>query len=196
MATPNTRACAPAGSLSALSPPDRKHRLAKAAKRCFKSQNSLDPPQKAAPWLGSGAHSLSGAPIHRAERIKDMYQNRLSLIGFSGKEAEQKFTNGGVAYTVLSLATKTSWKNDKDEWESRTEWHRIIAWSKLGEFALTLPKGAHLQVEGELRSREYERDGVKRRIWECKAYRIAKLDRIERADDNGRGDDATDGPPF
>jgi len=125
-----------------------------------------------------------------------MYQNRLSLIGFSGKEPEQKFTNGGVAYTVLSLATKSSWKNDKDEWESRTEWHRIIAWSKLGEFALTLTKGAHLQVEGELRCRELERDGIKRRIWECKAYRIAKLDRIERADDNGRGHDATDGPPF
>jgi len=47
-----------------------------------------------------------------------------------------------------------------------------------------------------MRSREFERDGVKRRIWECRAYRIAKLDRIERADDNGRGDDATDGPPF
>ena len=52
-------------------------------------------------------------------------------------------------------------------------------------------------MEGELRSREYEKDGVKRRIWECKAYRIAKLDRIERADDSGRGEDATDdGPPF
>jgi single-strand DNA-binding protein len=75
-----------------------------------------------------------------------MYQNRLSLIGFSGKEPEQKFTNNGAAYTVLSLASKTSWKNDNDEWESRTEWHRIIAWSKLGEFALTLTKGAHLQV--------------------------------------------------
>ena len=73
-----------------------------------------------------------------------MYQNRLSLIGFSGKEPEQKFTNGAVAYTVRSLATKTSWKNDKEEWESRTEWHRIIAWSKLGEIALTLSKGAHL----------------------------------------------------
>ena len=69
--------------------------------------------------------------------------------------------------------------------------------SKLGEFALTLTKAAHLQVEGELRSREYEKDGVKRRIGECKAYRIAKLDRIERADDAGRGEDATDdGPPF
>ena len=109
-----------------------------------------------------------------------MYQNRLSLIGFSGKEAEQKFTKNGTAYTLLSLATKTSWKNNNDEWESRTEWHRIVAWSKLGEFALSLAKGAHLQVEGELRSREYEKDGVKRRIWECKAYRIAKLDRSHR----------------
>ena len=124
-----------------------------------------------------------------------MYQNRLSLIGFSGNEPEQKYTENGAAYTVLSLATKTSWKNDNDEWESRTEWHRIVASSKLGEFALSLAKGAHLQVEGELRSREYEKDGVKRRIWECKAHRIAKLDRIQRADNNGRGEDATDGPP-
>ena len=79
-----------------------------------------------------------------------MYQNRLSLIGFSGKEAEQKFTNGGVAYTILSVATKNSWKNDKDEWESRTEWHRVIAWSRLGQFALTLPKGAHLLGRGRV----------------------------------------------
>jgi hypothetical protein len=50
---------------------------------------------------------------------------------------------------------------------------------------------------GELRSREYEKDGVSRRIWECKAYRIAKLDRVECADENGRDEEAADdGPPF
>jgi hypothetical protein len=38
----------------------------------------------------------------------------------------------------------------------------IVAWAKLGEFALTLPKDVHLQIEGELHSREYESDGVKR----------------------------------
>jgi hypothetical protein len=59
----------------------------------------------------------------------------------SGKEPEQKFTKNGIAYAVLSLATKTSWKhyhflswevqNDNDEWESRTEWHRIIViWNR------------------------------------------------------------------
>ena len=126
-----------------------------------------------------------------------MYQNRLSLIGFSGKEPEQKTTKNGTAYTVFSLATKASWKNENDEWESRTEWHRIVVWSKrLAEFALGLPKGAHLQVEGELRSYEYEKDGLKQRVWECRAYRIAKLDRIERADEAARGEESTDAPPF
>ena len=120
-------------------------------------------PSRKKPPLGLGAEPTQlRLPRYTGQKgSKVMYQNRLSLIGFSGREPEQKFTKNGAAYTVLSLATKTSWKNDNDEWESRTEWHRIIAWSKLGEFALTLTKGAHLQVEGELRSREYEKDGVK-----------------------------------
>ena len=41
-------------------------------------------------------------------------------------------------------------------------WSKRLAEFAL-EFALELPKGAHLQVEGELRSREYEKDGVKQR---------------------------------
>jgi len=53
-------------------------------------------------------------------------------------------------------------------------------WGKFGEFAATLTKGMHLQVEGELRSREYERDGVKQRIWEVRTESILKLDRAER----------------
>ena len=85
-----------------------------------------------------------------------MYQNRISLIGFLGKDAEQRSTNANGTYTILSIATKTSWKKD-GEWQSRTEWHRAIVWGRLGEFAKTLTKGAHLQIEGELRSREYEK---------------------------------------
>ena len=126
-----------------------------------------------------------------------MYQNRLSLIGFTGKDGELKFTQNGTPVTVLSLATKASWKNkDSGAWESRTEWHRIVCWSKLAEFAGSLKSGAHVQIEGELRSREYEKDGVTHRIWECKASRIAKLDRIERAEDNTAGDTTEDEPPL
>jgi len=125
-----------------------------------------------------------------------MYQNRLSLIGFTGKDGEQKFTQNGVPFTILSVATKASWKNkDTGVWESRTEWHRIVAWSKLGEFALSLKSGAHVQIEGELRSREYQKDGINHRVWECKASRIAKLDRIERADDSTPAGEATDDQP-
>jgi len=71
--------------------------------------------------------------------------------------------------------------------------HRLAeAWAS----RVNAPEGRYLQVEGELRGREFERDGVKRRLWECQAYRIAKLDCIERAEENGRGEDAADGPPF
>ncbi len=122
-----------------------------------------------------------------------MFQNRATLIGFLGKDAEVKTTRNNTTFTVLSLATKRSWKDrESGQYMSDTTWHRCIVWGKLGEFAKTLLKGAHVQIEGELRSREYETDGVKRRIWECKAYRIAKLDRLERADSDGRGEDATD----
>ena len=126
-----------------------------------------------------------------------MYKNRLSLIGFTGKDGEQKFTPQGTPVTVLSVATKASWKNkDTGEWESRTEWHRIVCWAKLAEFAASLKTGAHVQIEGELRSREYQKDGVTHRIWECKASRIAKLDRIERAEDSTAGNATDDQPPF
>jgi single-strand DNA-binding protein len=141
-----------------------------------------------------------GSPQHTEGRKVEniMYQNRLSIIGFIGKDGEQKFTKGGLPVTVLSVATKASWKNkDTGEWDSRTEWHRIVCWSKLAEFAGSLKSGAHVQVEGELRSRDYQKDSVTHRIWECKASRIAKLDRFERADDSPSADEPTDEqPPF
>jgi len=111
-----------------------------------------------------------------------MYMNRLTVIGFLGADAETKFTRNGNAFTTLSIATKRSWKDAEGAWASRTEWHRSLVFGKLGEFAALLKKGAHVQIEGELRSREYERDGVKHRVWECIAESTLKLDRAERQD--------------
>jgi single-strand DNA-binding protein len=114
-----------------------------------------------------------------------MYQNRISLIGFTGKDAEARTTTNQKAYAVLSVATKSSYKDKKSgEYVSHTEWHRIVVWGKLGEFASTLTKGTHLLVEGELRSREYvdkKNQDVKRRVWEVRADSILKLDRAEQA---------------
>jgi len=84
--------------------------------------------------------------------------------------------------TTLSVATKESWKDAAGDWQSHTEWHRIVAFGKLAEYAKTLIKGTHILVQGSLRSREYEKDGVSRRVSEVRADTIAKLDGVQRGE--------------
>ncbi len=145
------------------------------------------------------------APSGSGERnggFNRMYQNRISLIGFTGKDAEARTTTNQKAYAILSLATKSSYKDKKSgEYVSHTEWHRIVVWGKLGEFASTIKKGTHLLVEGELRSREYadkDHQDVKRRVWEVRAASILKLDRAEQAlpEDQVDAGPAEDEGPF
>ena len=58
-----------------------------------------------------------------------------------------------------------------------------MVFGKLAEFAGTLKKGAHLQIEGELRSREYDskKAGTKQTIWEIRVGSVFKLDRAEKS---------------
>ena len=112
-----------------------------------------------------------------------MYQNRISLIGFLGQDASS-YTANNASFTVLSLATKSSYKDKKSgEYKGHTEWHRCIVWGKLAEYAKTLTKGAHLAIDGELRSRERvdKKTGAKQRVWEVRVASILKLDRAEKA---------------
>ena len=104
-----------------------------------------------------------------------MYLNQLTIIGFTGQDADFHFTSNGTPVTTLSVATKESWKDAAGDWQSHTEWHRIVAFGKLAEYAKTLTKGTHVMVQGSLRSREYEKDGVSRRVSEVRAETIAKL---------------------
>jgi single-strand DNA-binding protein len=119
-----------------------------------------------------------------------MYMNQLTIIGFTGQDTELHYTQNGTPVTTLSLATKESWKNDQGEWQSRTEWHRVVAFSRLAEYAKTFPKGSHLLVQGSLRSREYEKDGLKHRVTELRADSIGKLDRaVRREEGDTRSDE-------
>ena len=114
-----------------------------------------------------------------------MFQNRVTLIGFLGKDAEVRTTKGQTSFAALSLATKRSWKNrETGERQSQKTWHRCIVWGRLVEFAATLCKGAHLQIEGEIRTRDYtqkvgckEPVEVKKSITEICVASITKLDR-------------------
>ena len=113
-----------------------------------------------------------------------MYQNKAILIGFLGKDAEVRNANNR-SFTTFSLATKSSYKDrKKGEYVTHTEWHRCVVFGKkLAEFAATLKKGAHLQVDGELRSRKYDstKTGAEQTVWEIRVDSILKLDRAEKA---------------
>ena len=113
-----------------------------------------------------------------------MYMNQLTIVGFSGNDAEVHYTSTGTLVTTLSIATKESWRDADGQWQSRAEWHRVEAFATLAEYARTPRKGSHLMVQGAVRSREYERDGVKHRVFELRADTIAKLDRAERQQEN------------
>jgi single-strand DNA-binding protein len=113
--------------------------------------------------------------------ITTMYSNKVTLIGFIGADAEVR-TNNDRSLTTLSLATKSSYKKD-GKYIEHTEWHRCVAFGKLGEFAATLKKGAHVQVEGELRSRKYDstKTNTEVTVWEIRVNSILKLDRAQKA---------------
>ena len=113
--------------------------------------------------------------------------NKITLIGRLGQNAEAKTAQNNREFVVLNIATQESWKNDKGDYETRTEWHRVYAWSNLSKFAKTLQKGQLITLEGTLRYREVEDDiqgtPVKHRIAEIHASRLKRLSKIEAADD-------------
>ena len=120
-----------------------------------------------------------------------MYLNQLTIIGFTGSEADVHYTTSGKMVVTLSVATKESWKNSEGEWQSHTEWHRVVLFSsRLAEYGRTLAKGSHVMVQGSVRTREYEKDGMRHRIFELRADSIGKLDRAERRDPSESGSDA------
>ena len=107
------------------------------------------------------------------------FQNKISLIGFTGTDPQVRTTKNNRTFALLAVATKRT-RRDKqtDKRVSRTEWHRVIAWGKLGDFAKTLAKGSHVQLDGELRSRSYtDKDNVRRRVSEIHLGSLRKLDR-------------------
>jgi single-strand DNA-binding protein len=134
-----------------------------------------------------------------------MYLNKVNLIGFLGNDAEVHNANDR-SFTTFSLATKSSYKDKKSgEYVSHTEWHRCVVFSRLSEFAGTLTKGTHVQVEGELRSREYvgkeagsksQKAETKQRIWEIRVASILKLDRAEKTAPEEQEQEASEEVPF
>jgi len=128
-----------------------------------------------------------------------MYDNNVRLMGFIGKDAVTRKATNGKEFVVLSLATTVSWKDENGQYTDktkRTDWHRCIAWSNLSKFAGTLKKGAHVEVEGELRYRQVsdKKNGdVKYALAEVHLSKIVKLDRAEKHNADSAPPDQPDG---
>ncbi|QCX54240.1 single-stranded DNA-binding protein [Elizabethkingia sp. JS20170427COW] len=104
-------------------------------------------------------------------------RNRVSLIGYTGKEVEiVNFENGGIKASV-SLATNDHYTNAKGEKVEETQWHNLVAYGKTAEIMQKyLSKGREIAVEGKLTYRSYEdKEGVKRNITEIRVEELLLL---------------------
>jgi single-strand DNA-binding protein len=120
-------------------------------------------------------------------------ENRITLIGFTGKDAEVRSTQAGKQVARLSIATNKNYKDAEDHWKSKTTWHRCAAYGKTAEHVSKIQKGTLVTIEGELGYREYERnietaEGPVKVLWpvtEILIESIKVLDRRESQEKRG-----------
>lgn len=103
--------------------------------------------------------------------------NKVILIGRLGKDPEVKYTPSGTPVAKFSLATDEVFKDRNGEQQRRTEWHNIVAWSKLAEICGEyLTKGKQVYIEGSIRSRQWEdQSGAKRTGYDIIARSMTML---------------------
>ena len=119
-----------------------------------------------------------------------MSVNKVILVGRLGRDPETRYTGGGQAVANFSMATDESYKDKNGERQKRTEWHKIVVWSKLAEIAQQyLKKGSLLYLEGRLQTREWQdKEGQKRTTTEIVATNFRMLGgRAEGAAAGGGG---------
>ena len=110
--------------------------------------------------------------------------NKVTLIGTLGRDPEVRYMPNGNAVANISLATDESY-NDKTTGQKveQTEWHRITIYGKLAEICQQyLKKGSRAYFEGKLRTREWEKDGVKRYTTEIICNEMMMLDSRQQGD--------------
>jgi len=130
--------------------------------------------------------------------------NKVQLIGRLGQAPEQKFLQNGTAVCTLSIATNTSYKGADGKYVDETEWSRVVLWGKQAENAAKfLAKGSRVLIEGKLKTRTWEKDGVKHYATEVVADSFQMMDgkseaaaQPEPPTENPNSDEELDGLPF
>jgi len=111
--------------------------------------------------------------------------NKVILIGRLGADPEVRYAPSGNAVANFNIATNRSYKDREGNQQEQTDWHRIVAWTRLAEFAKQyLHKGMRVYVEGRLQYRDWQdQNGVKRNVTDVIANDIQMLESLgERAE--------------
>ncbi|MGH9836484.1 MAG: single-stranded DNA-binding protein [Blastocatellia bacterium] len=103
--------------------------------------------------------------------------NKITIVGYLGRDPELRYTPQGTALCKMSIATTEKRKNVAGEMEEHTTWFRVTAWGRQAELANEyLAKGRQVYIEGRLRLEEYtDREGQKRFSAEVNATEIQFL---------------------
>ena len=103
--------------------------------------------------------------------------NKVILLGRLGADPEVRYSSSGTAITNFRMATSSVFKNKQGEKEEKTEWHRIVAFGRLGEICGEyLAKGRQIYLEGRLQTRDWEdKDGNRHWTTEIVALNMQML---------------------
>jgi len=112
--------------------------------------------------------------------------NKVQLIGNLTRDPELKYTPSGTGVCTFGLATNREWTDSTGQKQEGAEFHRIVAWGKLGEICSQLmSKGRKVYVEGRLQTRAWKsQDGADRQVTEVVIDEMILLDapKGDRAD--------------
>ncbi|MGE0954175.1 single-stranded DNA-binding protein, partial [Escherichia coli] len=109
--------------------------------------------------------------------------NKVILVGRLGKDPEVRYIPNGGAVANLQVATSESWRDKQTgEMREQTEWHRVVLFGKLAEVAgECLRKGAQVYIEGQLRTRSWEDNGITRYVTEILVKTTGTMQMLVRA---------------
>lgn len=108
--------------------------------------------------------------------------NKVFLIGHVGKDPDMRYTQDGKGIANISIATTEYW-NDKatNQRIEQTEWHKVVFFGKLADVVGSfVHKGSKIFVEGSLRTRKWEKDGVTHYTTEIIGNEMQMLDSRNR----------------
>ncbi len=102
--------------------------------------------------------------------------NKVILVGRLGKDPEVRQLENNVSVANITLATSETYKGKDGSKTEKTEWHNVVLWRGLAEVTSKyLKKGDLVYIEGKLRTRSWETDGVKKYTTEIFAETMTML---------------------